>query len=221
MASVWTQDKEDLLRELWERDDIGKEAICKELRIGLRTLRNHAERLRLPERDRTIAFRKDAWPDERIAELKKLWAEGHTAAEIGRRMSGLSRNAILGKAYRVGLSRQAPDKPAKPAPQRKHAKSNSYNHMAARNLAEGKGAFSRPKAMPSLRETANCVARLHLEQLGPRHCRWPIGNVGEPGFGFCGEVIHFGPYCEPHRALGTTGETLNAKQYARTLRRFA
>jgi GcrA cell cycle regulator len=162
-----------------------------------------------------------AWSEERIAELRTLWNQGHSAAEIGRRMGGVSRNTILGKAYRLGLSRDDAAKPGGKPGAKQHAKSNSYNHMAARNLVEGRGAFVRPKALPKLRETANCLARLQLDQLGPRHCRWPIGDVGDAGFGFCGEVIHFGPYCEPHRALGTTGETLNAKQYARSLRRFA
>jgi len=48
------------------------------------------------------------WTDDRIAKLKKLWAEGLTTGEIGKRL-GVSKNAVVGKAHRLGLkSRPSP-----------------------------------------------------------------------------------------------------------------
>jgi GcrA cell cycle regulator len=43
------------------------------------------------------------WNEERIAELGRLWREGHSTAEIGRRL-GLTKNAVIGKAHRLELA---------------------------------------------------------------------------------------------------------------------
>ncbi len=43
------------------------------------------------------------WTAERIAELKRLWAAGTPTAEIGRCL-GVSKNAVVGKAHRLGLA---------------------------------------------------------------------------------------------------------------------
>lgn len=42
------------------------------------------------------------WNDEKIQRLKKLWSEGLTTGEIGKRL-GVSKNAVVGKAHRLGL----------------------------------------------------------------------------------------------------------------------
>lgn len=59
-----------------------------------------------------------SWTDERIDRLKAMWAEGKTASAIAEELGGVSRNAVIGKAHRLGLdSRPSPvkageDKPA-------------------------------------------------------------------------------------------------------------
>ncbi|MBR0657317.1 GcrA family cell cycle regulator, partial [Plastoroseomonas arctica] len=53
------------------------------------------------------------WTQEAIERLQALWAEGHSTAEIGRRM-GVSKNAVVGKAHRLNLS-------ARPSPIRRDA----------------------------------------------------------------------------------------------------
>ncbi len=63
-----------------------------------------------------------SWTDERIDRLKAMWAEGSTASQIAEDLGGVSRNAVIGKAHRLGLeSRPSPvkaaeekAKPAKP-----------------------------------------------------------------------------------------------------------
>ena len=50
-----------------------------------------------------------AWTDERIEKLKSLWSQGHTASQIADELGGVSRNAVIGKAHRLGLeSRPSP-----------------------------------------------------------------------------------------------------------------
>jgi len=65
-----------------------------------------------------------SWTDERIESLKSLWEKGLTASQIADDLGGVSRNAVIGKAHRLGLqSRPSPVKPndAEPAAPRKAA----------------------------------------------------------------------------------------------------
>jgi GcrA cell cycle regulator len=65
-----------------------------------------------------------SWTDERIDQLKAMWEKGLTASQIADELGGVSRNAVIGKAHRLGLqSRPSPVKaneaPRKPVPPRK------------------------------------------------------------------------------------------------------
>ena len=65
-----------------------------------------------------------AWTDERIAMLKTLWEEGRSASQIAELMGeSLSRNAVIGKAHRLGLA-------SRPSP----LKSSEAKTAAAANL---------------------------------------------------------------------------------------
>jgi len=56
-----------------------------------------------------------SWTDERIDRLKNLWSNGMTASQIADELGGVSRNAVIGKAHRLGLqSRPSPVKPNEP-----------------------------------------------------------------------------------------------------------
>ena len=56
-----------------------------------------------------------SWTDERIATLKKMWEGGATASQIADELGGVSRNAVIGKAHRLGLkSRPSPVKANEP-----------------------------------------------------------------------------------------------------------
>jgi GcrA cell cycle regulator len=58
-----------------------------------------------------------SWTDERIDRLKDLWSNGMTASQIADELGGVSRNAVIGKAHRLGLqSRPSPVKPNEPVP---------------------------------------------------------------------------------------------------------
>ncbi len=60
------------------------------------------------------------WSADRIETLKRMWAQGASARDIAERLGGITRNAVIGKAYRLGLSGQvaapkpAPEKPRRP-----------------------------------------------------------------------------------------------------------
>jgi GcrA cell cycle regulator len=55
------------------------------------------------------------WTDERVETLKKLWLDGLSASQIAKHLGGVTRNAVIGKVHRLGLSgRAAPSQPADP-----------------------------------------------------------------------------------------------------------
>src|SRR5215218_2597872 len=47
-----------------------------------------------------------SWTDERIERLKKMWHDGATASQIADELGGVSRNAVIGKAHRLGLEQR-------------------------------------------------------------------------------------------------------------------
>ena len=48
-----------------------------------------------------------AWTDERVELLKRLWSEGLSASQIAAQIGGVTRNAVIGKVHRLGLSGRA------------------------------------------------------------------------------------------------------------------
>ena len=72
-----------------------------------------------------------SWTDERVETLKKMWGEGQSASQIAKELGGVTRNAVIGKVHRLGLSNRvgngkdeaedeapvaAPERPAAAAP---------------------------------------------------------------------------------------------------------
>src|SRR5205085_3487206 len=58
-----------------------------------------------------------SWTEERIERLKKMWHDGATASQIADELGGVSRNAVIGKAHRLGLkARPSPVKANEPKP---------------------------------------------------------------------------------------------------------
>ena len=49
-----------------------------------------------------------SWTDQRVADLRRLWAEGLSASQIARRLGNTTRNAVIGKVHRLGLASRQP-----------------------------------------------------------------------------------------------------------------
>ncbi len=56
-----------------------------------------------------------SWTDERVELLKKMWGEGQSASQIAKELGGVTRNAVIGKVHRLGLSNRTAAAPAKSA----------------------------------------------------------------------------------------------------------
>ena len=75
-----------------------------------------------------------SWTDERVELLKKMWGEGQSASQIAKELGGVTRNAVIGKVHRLGLSNRT-----RRAPRRE------------RDQGQAGPRPSRPKAQPSPR----------------------------------------------------------------------
>ena len=60
-----------------------------------------------------------SWTDERVKVLKKMWGEGQSASVIAKELGGVTRNAVIGKVHRLGLSNRVTSTTAKPAAKEK------------------------------------------------------------------------------------------------------
>jgi len=129
-----------------------------------------------------------SWTDEKIEELKKLWAKGLSTAEIGREL-GVSKNAVVGKSHRLAL---------KPRPSPISGKSAE---PAAPGAPKAAAAPAKPKVAKAAKPKE--VAKIgDIIDLGPQMCRWPFGDPGDDDFHFCGrQVTPSKPYCPEHCAV--------------------
>lgn len=142
-----------------------------------------------------------AWTEERIAQLKAGWEGGMTASQIAEALGeGVSRNAVIGKAHRLGLeSRPSPVKgteEATPAPA--PAKAAAPVAAPAAPTAPAAPAIAKAPAAKKPARTGK-AARTTLLDLNEKICKWPIGHPGEADFHFCGKPSQAGfPYCTEH-----------------------
>ncbi len=73
-----------------------------------------------------------SWTDERVELLKKMWGEGQSASQIAKELGGVTRNAVIGKVHRLGLSNRTGGAGAKTAPAATEAKAPKAEPAAAK-----------------------------------------------------------------------------------------
>ena len=148
-----------------------------------------------------------SWTDDRVSILKKLWGDGHTAAEIAKQLGGVTRNAVIGKAHRLKLSNRV-----SPIQQnKKPANKNTPRKTVEKVKVVSSTPVSKVAAPTTTKAEAVSSGTLYsLLDLKPRMCRWPSGDPREEGFGFCGETSISGiPYCEEHAKVAYQAATRN------------
>lgn len=139
-----------------------------------------------------------AWTDERIAQLKAGWEGGMTASQIAEALGeGVSRNAVIGKAHRLGLeSRPSPVKGGDEAAEVSVSKAPAA--AAVPTSPPPAAVVARPVVAKKPVRTGK-AARTTLLDLNEKVCKWPIGHPGEVDFHFCGKAAQAGfPYCTEH-----------------------
>lgn len=140
------------------------------------------------------------WTDERVELLKKLWSDGLSASQIAAELGGITRNAVIGKVHRLGLSGRAKS-PSSAAPRPRKARSSGHMLRVSRPAVRGNTALAyeyEPEPEPELIEIP-MEQRKTLLQLNEHTCRWPVGDPGASDFFFCGgDTTNEQPYCSYH-----------------------
>jgi GcrA cell cycle regulator len=167
------------------------------------------------------------WTEDRVGALKKLWLEGQSASQIAKQLGGgVTRNAVIGKVHRLGLSgRAAPSQPARttfraprprPAPT---AQPSAPRRIETALMRPNHPVPPTPQAAPELPGTATVLT------LGAHMCKWPIGDPTSTEFSFCGRRASEGVYCIEHARVAyqpqvKRGGRDGATELARSLRRY-
>ena len=145
------------------------------------------------------------WTADRIEELRKLFEAGLTCSQIAREID-VTRNAVIGKLSRLGLSRprdvlirRQPDLRARsPRTGSPRPETRQSQVRLLRSLHAAMAAPAAPVVIDELSVRPKCS----LFELGAQNCRWPIGRPGADGFGFCGSAPVEGlPYCAGHARM--------------------
>ncbi len=163
-----------------------------------------------------------AWTDQMVEDLKKMWDEGLTTGEIGKRL-GVSKNSIVGKVHRLQLvARPSPIKkkettetaekpsaaPAK-APKAPKAEPTVKKEIKEEKKAEKteapkeKETVSAAPVKPQIDRIETIRNSSHVEHPKGKHktsltdldnhtCRWPIGDPKDENFHFCGRKVKIG-----------------------------
>jgi GcrA cell cycle regulator len=147
-----------------------------------------------------------SWTDERIELLKKLWGDGLSASQIAAELGGITRNAVIGKVHRLGLSGRAKS-PSSATPRPRRARPSNMLRVSRPSmrgntaLAYAYDVESEPE--PEVIENIIPIGqRRTLLQLNEDTCRWPIGDPSSPEFFFCGGKPSTGvPYCGYHSRI--------------------
>jgi len=171
------------------------------------------------------------WSDDRVEQLKKLWEAGLSASQIAAELGNVTRNAVIGKVHRLGLSGRAKS-PSSAAPRQRKARPAQHMMRVSRPVSRGNTALahafevelhmmrvSRPVSRgntalahafevelePDPIAYDNVVPmsqRLSLLELNEATCHWPVGDPSSPEFFFCGgKALTSLPYCAHHSRI--------------------
>ena len=132
-----------------------------------------------------------SWNQQKVDDLKKLWNEGVATSRIGEQL-GFTKNAVIGKAFRLGLeirqnSRKKTSHPASLSPNTLYRESStsSSSLTVKKEPVRRREKFSFKKSIVG---TGNF-----------KSCQWPIGDPLKEGFHYCGcQNIPTKPYCIDH-----------------------
>lgn len=143
------------------------------------------------------------WTDESEDLLKKLWAEGLSASQISGKLGNVTRNAVIGKVHRLGLSGRATTsrtKSPRPRPSSRRIKKKESRSIPRGNPAV-RALFENEATDVPLAEELDIplCERKTFETLEECQCHWPIGDPQAKDFHFCGRPkVPLLPYCEVH-----------------------
>ncbi len=151
------------------------------------------------------------WTDERVELLKKLWTDGLSASQIAAELGNVTRNAVIGKVHRLGLSGRAKDVKATPSAPRARKATRAPSAPTSIAPQPHSNVVLAPIPLQPVREASATIdddmaaplsERVTIMDLRESMCRWPMGDPTKPEFRFCGARSITGlPYCTHHARI--------------------
>ena len=179
-----------------------------------------------------------SWTDDRVEILTKMWAEGNSASQIAKELGGVTRNAVIGKVHRLGLSNRTTtststksevktkstpkngpkSKQKARKPEITEPKSDSVTSLRRQIIPAGQPLPPQPsaneispEALARVSEIEKKAKKLSLLELTEKTCKWPVGDPATEDFWFCGLATQSGkPYCEAH--VGVAFQPMNSRR---------
>lgn len=147
-----------------------------------------------------------SWSAESTAELTTLYMDGYSASQIALKMSGVTRNAIIGKVYRLGLKRDGGNTKAAPrVPRPKPVRRDDQHQTISRIVrTNGNTGMRIHRSVETAAYKVRCIEivplNLAFDQLGPENCRYIYGDKPAE-FVYCGHPKDGSSYCVGHHVL--------------------
>src|SRR5271165_1499359 len=133
------------------------------------------------------------WTDEAVETLRQLACEGMSASVIAAALGAESRNAVIGKANRIGVKLGGGRASASSAP--RAARPRSGKPAPALPHDE----LVRRPAWPFADAEVGEMRRVSFQEIGRAACRWPFGDPASGDFAYCGlDQADGRPYCAGH-----------------------
>jgi GcrA cell cycle regulator len=157
----------------------------------------------------------DTWSTERVEQLRSFVTAGLTCSQIAAEI-GVTRNAVIGKVHRLGLSTSGGRPGRRPSnfasrvrtgpsdrlSEPREPRSRLARLLRAATAGQTVVPFPSPSAGAIDPPTVENVMRCSLLELAGGGCRWPLSDPGKDDFGFCGHAAISGlSYCAGHARL--------------------
>ena len=132
-----------------------------------------------------------SWNQQKVEDLKKLWNDGVATSRIGEQL-GFTKNAVIGKAFRLGLERRQNSR-------KKISQPDSFSSTTLYRQTSSSSSSISVKKEPIRRREKFSFKKSIVGTGNFRSCQWPIGDPLEEGFHYCGgQNIPTKPYCIEH-----------------------
>ena len=132
-----------------------------------------------------------SWNQQKVEDLKKLWNEGVATSRIGEQL-GFTKNAVIGKAFRLGLERRQNSR-------KKISQPASFSSSTLYRETSSTSNNISIKREPTRRREKFSFKKSIVGTGSFKSCQWPIGDPLEEGFHYCGcQNIPTKPYCIEH-----------------------
>ena len=132
-----------------------------------------------------------SWNQQKVEDLKKLWNDGVATSRIGEQL-GFTKNAVIGKAFRLGLERRQNSR-------KKISQPASFSSTTLYRETSSPSSSISVKKEPIRRREKFSFKKSIVGTGNFRSCQWPIGDPLKEGFHYCGgQNIPTKPYCIEH-----------------------